>query len=161
MKSPITKDSSDVQNSLEASPGLKSRSSWLLTGLWSAWGITIGGYPCLHKLHEQERLPSPTPSTVPTSCWPFPLLSLLTLVYPLLAISIFVQSINQDNLLFKISILGTSLMVQWIRCWAPNAGNSGSIPSQETRPHMQLIDPVCCNGDRRSCVPPPRPGAAE
>ena len=31
---------------------------------------------------------------------------------------------------------GTSLVVQWLRRHAPNAGDLGSIPGQETRPHM-------------------------
>ena len=31
---------------------------------------------------------------------------------------------------------GTSLVVQWQRFWAPNAGDQGSIPGQETRSHM-------------------------
>ncbi|TEA42458.1 hypothetical protein DBR06_SOUSAS1810269, partial [Sousa chinensis] len=29
-----------------------------------------------------------------------------------------------------------SLMVQWLRCCAPNAGGPGSIPGQGTRSHM-------------------------
>ena len=72
---------------------------WALTsGLWSGWGITVGGIPMSFTNFTNKNVSLPTPSTVPTSCWPFPLLSLLTLVYPLLAISIFVQSIIQDNL---------------------------------------------------------------
>ena len=31
---------------------------------------------------------------------------------------------------------GTSLVVQWLRLWAPNAGGPGSIPGQGTRSHM-------------------------
>ena len=30
----------------------------------------------------------------------------------------------------------TSLVVQWLRLWAPNAGGLGSIPGQGTRSHM-------------------------
>ena len=33
-------------------------------------------------------------------------------------------------------IAGTSLVVQWLRLQAPNAGGPGSIPGQETRSHM-------------------------
>ena len=31
---------------------------------------------------------------------------------------------------------GTSLMVQWLRLYAPNAGDVGSIPGQGARSHM-------------------------
>ena len=33
-------------------------------------------------------------------------------------------------------LIGTSLVAQWIRLHAPNAGGLGSIPGQGTRPHM-------------------------
>ena len=34
---------------------------------------------------------------------------------------------------------GTSLLAQWLRLWAPNAGGPGSIPGQGTRsPILQL-----------------------
>ena len=33
-------------------------------------------------------------------------------------------------------ILGTSLVVQWLRLHAPNVGGLGSIPGQGTRSHM-------------------------
>ena len=32
--------------------------------------------------------------------------------------------------------LGTSLVGQWLRLYAPNAGGPGSIPNQRTRSHM-------------------------
>ena len=47
-----------------------------------------------------------------------------------------------------------SLVVQWLRLCAPNAGSLGSIPSQGTRPHMHATtkssnaatkDPACWN----------------
>ena len=49
--------------------------------------------------------------------------------------------------------LGTSLVVQWLRLRAPNAGGPGSIPGQGTRSRMlqlrahmlQLKDPTCRN----------------
>ena len=42
--------------------------------------------------------------------------------------------------------LGTSLVAQWLRLQAPNAGGSGSIPGQGTRYHIpQLKDTACCN----------------
>ena len=31
---------------------------------------------------------------------------------------------------------GTSLVAQWLRLYAPNAGGPGSIPGQGTRSHM-------------------------
>ena len=39
-------------------------------------------------------------------------------------------------------IIGTSLAVQWLRPFAPNAGSWGSIAGQETN-----LDPTCCNKD--------------
>ena len=36
---------------------------------------------------------------------------------------------------------GTSLMVQWLRLWAPNAGGLGLIPGQGTRSHMSHLRP--------------------
>ena len=44
--------------------------------------------------------------------------------------------------------LGTSLVVQWLRLHAPNAGGLGSIPGQGTGSHMpQLKDPEYHNKD--------------
>ena len=45
---------------------------------------------------------------------------------------------------------GTSLVVQWVRFHAPNAGGPGSIPGQGTRSHMCAAttkDPTCHNED--------------
>ena len=36
---------------------------------------------------------------------------------------------------------GTSLVVQWLRLHAPNAGGPGSIPSQGTRSRMPQLRP--------------------
>ena len=36
----------------------------------------------------------------------------------------------------KWHILGTSLVVQWVRFHAPNAGGPSSIPDQGTRSHL-------------------------
>ncbi|TEA40519.1 hypothetical protein DBR06_SOUSAS15710059, partial [Sousa chinensis] len=50
--------------------------------------------------------------------------------------------------------LGTSLVVQWVRLRAPNAGGPGLIPGQGTRPRMHAAakslraatkDPACRN----------------
>ena len=38
-------------------------------------------------------------------------------------------------------MLGTSLLVQWLRLSAPNAGGPGSIPGQGTRSHMLQLRP--------------------
>ena len=51
------------------------------------------------------------------------------------------------------TIVGTSLVVQWLRLRAPNARGPGSIPGQGTRSHMPQLkipraateDPACCN----------------
>ena len=37
---------------------------------------------------------------------------------------------------------GTSLVVQWLRLCAPNAGGLGSIPGQENRSHMLQLRPA-------------------
>ena len=37
-------------------------------------------------------------------------------------------------------IVGTSLMVQWLRLRAPNGGVPGSIPDQGTRSHIQQLN---------------------
>ena len=39
----------------------------------------------------------------------------------------------------KLIQLGASLMVQWLRFHAPNAGGLGSIPGQGTRSHMPRL----------------------
>ena len=39
---------------------------------------------------------------------------------------------RQQHLLFQKSLMGTSLVGQWIRLQAPNAGSLGSIPGQGT-----------------------------
>ena len=36
----------------------------------------------------------------------------------------------------KKHVWRTSLVVQWLKLWAPNAGGPGSIPGQETKAHM-------------------------
>ena len=40
------------------------------------------------------------------------------------------------NIYIYIFVMGTSLMVQWVRLHAPNAGGPGSIPGRGTRSHM-------------------------
>ena len=62
--------------------------------------------------------------------------------------SLFYGSDNQDKSLtsdFKIHILGISLVVQWLRLLAPNAGGPGSIPDQGTRSHMLQLKVHICN----------------
>ena len=41
-----------------------------------------------------------------------------------------------NAILVKMSMAGTSLVVQWVRLRTPNAGGLGSIPGQGTRSHM-------------------------
>ena len=38
----------------------------------------------------------------------------------------------------KTKSIGTSLVVQWLRLWAPNAEGLGLIPGQGTRSHMRV-----------------------
>ena len=54
----------------------------------------------------------------------------------------------------KKEVERTSLVAQWIRLWAPNAGGPGSIPGQGTRSHMHAAtksshaatkEPTCHN----------------
>ena len=53
------------------------------------------------------------------------------------------HSLGKNSLFFKTQglvkdsgLIGTSLVVQWVRLHAPNAGGPGSIPGQGTRSHM-------------------------
>ena len=39
-------------------------------------------------------------------------------------------------LLIENRVIGISLLVQWLRIQAPDAGGLGSIPGQGTRSHM-------------------------
>jgi len=54
---------------------------------------------------------------------------------------------------------GTSLVVQWLRLHAPNAGDLGSIPGQGTRSHMlqprvrMLQLKIMCAANRTWCSP--------
>ena len=54
----------------------------------------------------------------------------------------------------KTASWGTSLVAQWLRLQAPNAGGPGSIPGQGSRSHMHAAtkssraatkEPACCN----------------
>ena len=45
--------------------------------------------------------------------------------------------------LIKKSYVGASLVVQWLRLRAPNAGGLGLIPDQRTRSHMQQLKIPC------------------
>ena len=36
----------------------------------------------------------------------------------------------------------TSLVVEWLRLWAPKAGGPGSIPGNGTRPHMPQLEKI-------------------
>ena len=42
---------------------------------------------------------------------------------------------------YKRHKFGTSLVIQWLRLWAPNAGGLGSILGQGTRSHMPQLRP--------------------
>ena len=45
---------------------------------------------------------------------------------------------------FKRGMIGTPLVVQWLRLCAPNAGVLGSIPGQGTRSHMHAATKSPC-----------------
>ena len=45
---------------------------------------------------------------------------------------------------FKVTDMGTSLVVQWLRLHVTNAGGPGSIPGTRSR-MPQLKDPTCRN----------------
>ena len=58
------------------------------------------------------------------------------------------------SLLSQVVLGGTSLVVQWLRLCAPNAGGLGSISGRGTRSHMHATtkgvyaatkEPACCN----------------
>ena len=49
---------------------------------------------------------------------------------------------EQHHLPIKTIQFRTSLVVQWLRLCAPNAGGLGSIPGQENRSHMLQLRPA-------------------
>ena len=51
---------------------------------------------------------------------------------------------------FIKNFLGTSLVVQWLRLCAPNAGGPGSLPSQGTRSHV-LQQKILCAPNKTCC----------
>ena len=56
----------------------------------------------------------------------------------------------------KMAILGTSLVVQWLRFHAPNTGGRGSIPGQGTRiPHAIAKKKKKANLQIAMCIYPP------
>ena len=80
---------------------------------------------------------------------------IITQVYP------FICPEKNSEAIFK-NTYGTSLVVQWLRLCAPNAGGPGSIPVRGTRSHMLQLrvympqlkipcaatkDPACSNED--------------
>ena len=42
---------------------------------------------------------------------------------------------------YRKKAAGTSLVVQWLRLWAPNAGGPNSVPGQETRSYVPQLRP--------------------
>ena len=52
---------------------------------------------------------------------------------------------SEENSVSKLGLGGTSLMVQWLRLCAPNAGALGSIPGQGVRSHMPQLRPTIAN----------------
>ena len=58
-------------------------------------------------------------------------------------------------------ILGTSLVVQWLRLRAPNAGAQVRFLVRELDPVCRNREFICHNDDQRSCLLQLRPGAAK
>ena len=50
-----------------------------------------------------------------------------------------------DNTVLKSKGIGTSLVAQWLRLQASNAGGLGSIPGRGTRSHMRAATKTRCN----------------
>ena len=52
-----------------------------------------------------------------------------------------------------MSLVGTSVVVQWLTLHAPNAGGPGLIPGQRIRTHMSQLkrDPICHNKEDPEC----------
>ena len=48
---------------------------------------------------------------------------------------------NKPKIIILIRFKGTSLVVQWLKLQAPNAGSPGSIPGQGTTSHMPQLRP--------------------
>ena len=51
-----------------------------------------------------------------------------------------------------IPVPGNSLIVQWLRLHAPNAGGPGSIPGQRTRSHMPPTKDPVCRDENPACL---------
>ena len=56
--------------------------------------------------------------------------------YPKLDFTFKDSAVREKRKRNKRNRSGTSLAVQWLRLWAPHAGQSGLIPCQGTRSHM-------------------------
>ena len=50
--------------------------------------------------------------------------------------------LNKFYFIFQNILLGTSLVVQWLGIYTPNAGGPGSIPGQGTRSHMPQLKKI-------------------
>ena len=44
-----------------------------------------------------------------------------------------IGSLESPDVLFKETVVGTSLAVQWLRLWASTVGGTGSTPGQGTK----------------------------
>ena len=51
---------------------------------------------------------------------------------------------------YKVVSLGTSLMAQWLGCWASTAGDMGSIPSQGIKSLYPSCHATWANGKKKS-----------
>ena len=125
---------------------------------WLVWGRLVPASAC--------PLSWPDFSVVPVGCswgWAFWRTSLEVIVFPncILVEFYYLRADFPEHFiriiwsglwghLFKIHVLGTYLIVQWLRLLTPNAGNPGSVPGQGIRSHMLQLKIL----QWRSKIPP-------
>ena len=99
--------------------------------------------PRFPHLYDGGWQPCPT-CHLPTAGWGVRLMSLWFSV-------IFTAPLPWRSFPIKRAHLGISLVVQWLRLFAPNAGGLGLIPSQGTRSYMPQLR--VCMPQQRSNIP--------
>ena len=58
----------------------------------------------------------------------------------------------QGPVAMRIEDRGTSLVVQWLRLYAPSAGGLDSIPGQGTRSHMPQLKSLHCQMNKNKLI---------
>ena len=104
------------------------------------WRVEIDHRPCLieTELLELTCHSESVKSGKPESTDKYYVAFLLWTGY-LLKVHFSVHCLEHKSHYFIEDILGTILVVQWLRLHTPNAGGPGFNPDQETRSHMQQI----------------------